>query len=241
MMQARWIQRGSRRCRRARRWPCWSSAAPAARAQDDADDDEIDLDLEQQDLRGIVRGLGLRDATTPASNIASARRWWCRRAATCRRRRPSAPPKDPAWPNDPDVKRAQGSAEAERKNAGSDVEPDVDDRAAAAPERAEPCRRGAAPPAADQRAERRQRCRRRAGCTPSELGYFGGLFTASLGLRRLRNEEPATFTSEPPRTSLTEPPPGYQTPSPAQPYGVGQAKSSARAPTAVRSGHAPVR
>ena len=32
----------------------------------------------------------------------------------------------------------------------------------------------------------------------------------------------AQFTGEPPRTSLTEPPPGYQTPSPDQPYGSGQ-------------------
>jgi len=32
--------------------------------------------------------------------------------------------------------------------------------------------------------------------------------------------EAAPFTGEPPRTSLVEPPPGYQTPSPAYPYGV---------------------
>ena len=30
------------------------------------------------------------------------------------------------------------------------------------------------------------------------------------------------FTGEPPRASLTEPPPGYQTPSPDQPYGLEQ-------------------
>ena len=33
-------------------------------------------------------------------------------------------------------------------------------------------------------------------------------------------EEVAKFTGEPPRASLTAPPPGYQTPSPDQPYGV---------------------
>ena len=32
--------------------------------------------------------------------------------------------------------------------------------------------------------------------------------------------ETGTFTNEPSRNTLTEPPPGYQTPSPAQPYGV---------------------
>ena len=35
-------------------------------------------------------------------------------------------------------------------------------------------------------------------------------------------EEYVAFTGEPPRSSLTEPPAGYRTPSPAQPYGVGQ-------------------
>lgn len=34
-------------------------------------------------------------------------------------------------------------------------------------------------------------------------------------------EEYATFTGEPQRTTLTDPPPGYMTPSPDQPYGIG--------------------
>jgi len=36
----------------------------------------------------------------------------------------------------------------------------------------------------------------------------------------MKKEQYATFTGEPPRTSLTDPPPGYQTPSPDQPYGI---------------------
>jgi hypothetical protein len=35
-----------------------------------------------------------------------------------------------------------------------------------------------------------------------------------------RKEEYGTFTGEPARASLTDPPPGYQTPSPDQPYGI---------------------
>jgi hypothetical protein len=35
-----------------------------------------------------------------------------------------------------------------------------------------------------------------------------------------KKEQYATFTGEPPRSSLTDPPPGYQTPSPDQPYGI---------------------
>jgi hypothetical protein len=34
-------------------------------------------------------------------------------------------------------------------------------------------------------------------------------------------QEKATFTGEPTRGSLTQPPPGYQTPSPNQPYAAG--------------------
>ena len=34
------------------------------------------------------------------------------------------------------------------------------------------------------------------------------------------SDEQGAFTGEPPRADLTRPPPGYQTPSPGQPYGV---------------------
>src|SRR5262245_42056126 len=49
---------------------------------------------------------------------------------------------------------------------------------------------------------------------PSDLGYTGGILNSLWG----NSDKPATFTSEPPRTSLVEPPVGYQTPSPDQPY-----------------------
>ena len=43
--------------------------------------------------------------------------------------------------------------------------------------------------------------------------------------------EYGTFTGEPTRTSLTEPPPGYMTPSPDQPYGIGPEQRKYRVPT----------
>jgi hypothetical protein len=43
------------------------------------------------------------------------------------------------------------------------------------------------------------------------------------------NEEYTTFTKEPERSSLVEPPPGYRTPSSAQPYGVGSKKNEEKA------------
>jgi hypothetical protein len=56
---------------------------------------------------------------------------------------------------------------------------------------------------------------------PSQLGTpKNGVFSAMFDNKK---EETAKFTGEPPRVSLTEPPPGYQTPSPEQPYGLGKA------------------
>jgi hypothetical protein len=43
--------------------------------------------------------------------------------------------------------------------------------------------------------------------------------------------EYATFTGETPRASLTDPPPGYLTPSPDQPYGVGPEHKQYKVPT----------
>jgi hypothetical protein len=60
--------------------------------------------------------------------------------------------------------------------------------------------------------------------TPSELGYTGGLWSSILGIGKAvglaEKSETATFVREPPRNTLTEPPAGYRTPSPVQPYGI---------------------
>ena len=47
----------------------------------------------------------------------------------------------------------------------------------------------------------------------------------------LKQEDYGTFTGEPPRVSLTDPPPGYQTPSPDQPYGILPEKKIYKPPT----------
>ena len=53
--------------------------------------------------------------------------------------------------------------------------------------------------------------------TPSELGEKKSSW---LNFDWTKKEEYGTFTGEPPRVSLTDPPAGYQTPSPDQPYGI---------------------
>jgi len=49
-------------------------------------------------------------------------------------------------------------------------------------------------------------------------------------------EQYATFTGEPARTTLTDPPPGYLTPSPDQPYGIGPEKQQTHAITPSEHG-----
>jgi hypothetical protein len=62
---------------------------------------------------------------------------------------------------------------------------------------------------------------------PSDLGYTGGVLGSIWGSK----EEGAKFTAEPPRSSLTEPPVGYQTPSPNQPYAAKPEKWAPKIPS----------
>ena len=57
---------------------------------------------------------------------------------------------------------------------------------------------------------------------PRDKGVKKSLFS---GIFQSKTEY-TTFTGEPSRGTLTDPPPGYLTPSPDQPYGVGQAPSN---------------
>ena len=107
----------------------------------------------------------------------------------------------PNWPVDPDVKRRQLEQDRRRD--------EVEESRPLRPDELNVGRRtrDTSPgPTQDQMDGRPSR--------PSELGYTGGLLNSLMG----KKEPPVQFTSEPPRTSLIEPPPGYQTPSPSQPY-----------------------
>jgi hypothetical protein len=57
----------------------------------------------------------------------------------------------------------------------------------------------------------------------AKKSLFSGLFK--------KDTQYATFTGEPARSNLTDPPPGYMTPSPDQPYGVGPAVTKYKVPT----------
>jgi hypothetical protein len=129
---------------------------------------------------------------------------------------------NPAWPVDPDVKRAKAAAEAARKQAFAGSEAiDMEGRRLLPSElgpRTRP-RAGTVVSNSPEESERR--------FMPSELGYKGGLFGSLFG--GSKDSEQARFTQEPPRASLTDPPPGYQTPSPAQPYGLSGKENAPKA------------
>jgi len=121
---------------------------------------------------------------------------------------------NPAWPKDPDVTRAREAAKRERNRNVSDER-----------------EREQNPLPPDQIGANTSTVSRDDGyqapasgfsnqLKPSELGYAGGIFKKMFGSGE---EEAVRFTGEPKRTDLTAPPPGYQTPSPDQPYGPGKA------------------
>ena len=62
---------------------------------------------------------------------------------------------------------------------------------------------------------------------PRDQGVKKSLFSGMFSSKT----EYTTFTGEPSRGTLTDPPPGYLTPSPDQPYGVGQAPSNYKVKT----------
>ena len=129
--------------------------------------------------------------------------------------------KNPAWPVDPDVKRKKQEAALERKrNPNIDQEMYDNERAL----RPEQLTSGPKPARTARRIESDGYKASPDGygsqLSPSELGTkTGGFFRNMFGKN---DEEVGKFTGEPPRAALTAPPPGYQTPSPDQPYGTGK-------------------
>ncbi|HKF99916.1 MAG TPA: hypothetical protein VKB15_04780 [Xanthobacteraceae bacterium] len=107
----------------------------------------------------------------------------------------------PNWPVDADQKRRREEANRRRD--------EVEESRALRPSELNvgPRQRGQEPTRSQDEIEGRPG-------RPSDLGYTGGILGSIFG----NKEETVPFTKEPPRTSLIEPPTGYQTPSPNQPY-----------------------
>jgi hypothetical protein len=196
-------------------------AGTFAHAADDEDDELLDTKI----FKGILKGLGLRKdeasieyrerspLVLPPSNQINVL--------------PS--PEDVAnskkaanWPDDPDIKRVKLRREQERKRKPQN--PGVDDKPLSPSQMMEgkaTAERSAIPKGGEAPGKSMEGSTQPS--TNAELGSKGFMSMFNTGLWAPK-EEYTPFTGEPQRSSLIEPPPGYRTPSPTQPYGVGREK-----------------
>jgi hypothetical protein len=189
--------------------------AGVARAGDDGDED--DSTFEEKIVRNIMTGIG-------GTNMEN-------RGIDYRERSPLVVPpkldlpppaaasgeiKAPNWPKDPDEARRKAAIAARKKDVAKEArenarpltpaELNVGRTAAPARTNNDPIQPGTTTSPM---------------LTASQLGYEGGF----MGMFKGSKDETAPFTGEPPRQSLVEPPPGYQTPSPNFAYGTGPKES----------------
>lgn len=194
-------------------------SAGAARAGDD--DDEDDMTFEEKLIDNLMSGIGAKGMNKPGIDY--------------RERSPLVVPPTidlppptsdqqakaaPNWPKDPDEKRRKEAAAARKKaNANKAQEPW---QAARVLSPSEMNAAKTATPARENNDPIEPGVNTNPSLSPAQLGYTGGLWNMFKGGNG--NEE-TKFVSEPPRESLVEPPPGYQTPSPNYAYGTGPDKS----------------
>jgi hypothetical protein len=123
----------------------------------------------------------------------------------------------PNWPKDPDIARRQPSIKkGDDKPVIRQGDSVMEEERALRPDELNPKR---ATPAVPTPGVGEQ-------STPSQLGEPKRSF---LSFDWMKSEEYGTFTGEPPRVSLTDPPVGYLTPSPDQPYGIAPDKKKPKA------------
>jgi hypothetical protein len=125
----------------------------------------------------------------------------------------AAPPL-PDWPHDPDIARRAQAKGKEKPKPHPDYVIE-----SSRPLRPDELRASGAPAGGGSTA------------TASAAGDVQRPKKSIFDFSFFHKEEYATFTGEPARTSLTDPPPGYQTPSPDQPYGIGPEHKKYKIPT----------
>ena len=187
--------------------------AGAARA---ADDDEDDKTFEEKIIEGIMAGIG-------GTNMENRGIEYRERSPLVVPPKLDLPPpaaaaevKAPNWPKDPDDARRK-AAIAARKKANKD--PVEAARILTPSELAQV--KGAKSSGGESVDQPGGNPGANSILSPSQLGYSGGL----SGLFGGSKTETAPFKGEPTRESLTQPPGGYQTPSPNFAYGTGPKES----------------
>jgi hypothetical protein len=188
--------------------------AGIARAQD-AEDAEDNMSFEDKIIKGIMAGVG-------GTNMDNQGIDYRERSPLVVPPKIDLPPPDTAaparqanWPRDPDVAQRKASAAAARSGRPEEVleaaRPLTPTEMAPKRVRATASGNASAPGSpADPN--------KNIVLSPSQLGYEGGLFKNMFGGNK---GETAKFTGEPVRGELTQPPAGYQTPSPNYAYGTG--------------------
>jgi hypothetical protein len=192
-------------------------SAGAARAGDDGEDDD-DMTFEEKLIDNLMSGIGAKSMEKPGIEYRE------RSPLVVPPKLDLPPPAEtqakaaPNWPKDPDERRRKEAIAARKKatkatenwQAGRALSPaEMEVGRTAAPERTsnDPIQPGT---------------NGNPSLSPAQLGFTGGLWGMMKGSGSSENKQ---FTTEPPRQSLVEPPPGYQTPSPNYAYGAGPDKS----------------
>jgi hypothetical protein len=190
----------------------------AARAGDD--DEEDDKTFEEKIIDGLMKGIG-------GTNMDNTGIEYRERSPLVVPPKIDLPPpastsaevKAPNWPKDPDEARRKAAAAARKKE---NKDPRESSRVLTPSElNAHRTAPGSGGTGSVDSTTPGGNPGTNVILSPSQLGYNGGF----MGLFKGNSSETAPFKGEPTRESLTQPPAGYQTPSPNFAYGTGPKES----------------
>jgi hypothetical protein len=196
----------------------------------DADDDELP---DTKFFKGMLRGFGLRNGEENSGINYQER---APLVVPPTRDLPVPQADNPArtsamWPLDQDEQRRREAAAKKKKDSGGAPWDWTDLSRQLSPNEMKKGATTAKDSALSKRSAETPEAYRQQS-TPAQLGYTGGLFGDMKGFFTGNNQpESTTFEAEPPRASLTDPPAGYRSPSPTQPYGVGADSTKTKAMT----------
>jgi hypothetical protein len=203
-----------------------------------AEDEEEDVPLDTKIFRQIMKDWGLRRDDDAVGNIEYHERSPLVLPPSRNLPKPedeTTVTKSAAWPKDPDVNRRKRQTAAEKAKLKSQTDIFEEEKNPLRPSELNKGGRTASsgtttisPNAED-------------GLNPLTPGQLGSKSLFSTLFSGFGSDKPevAPFTGERPRTKMTEPPPGYQTPSPNQPYGLGKEKWVNKPSTAEERAEAP--
>lgn len=190
------------------------SAGPV-RAQDDEGED--DRTFEQKLMDNLMSGLGAKRMEDSGINYRERSPLVVPSKIDLPRPETGKPKLAPNWPKDPDEAERKAAKEARKQKAVTPEEARMpllpSELAARAPKGSDRT--------ADNTSPGSNGSDKPFMMMPSELGYVGGLFSNPFSNKK---KEAAKFEKEPDRDELTQPPVGYQTPSPSYAYGLGDGK-----------------